>query len=122
MSTQKVLPSSKTANFTFSLQITDLVRRQKYMSESFACRLPDASPFISGDYVVSDTQLLTINNVSTLVIIYCFTDLLLDITIGTETLHGVKCSGLFTMSGAIDKIVVKAPTIATPTRLTYAYA
>jgi hypothetical protein len=122
MTTEKVLPTAKTANFSFSLQITDLIRRQKYMAESFACRLPDTSPFIFGDFEVSDTQFLTIPAVTTLVVIYSFDQLLLDITKGTEIIHGIACSGLFSMSGALGPIVVKGTVVGVPARLSYAYA
>jgi len=116
------LPTSKTALFEFTLKVTDLVRRQRYMSEAFSCRLPDTSAWVSGDAVVTDTQVLTISNVTTLVVIYSFLPLLLDITNGTQVLTGVPCAGLFSFSGALTQISVRSPVVGQEVRFTYAYA
>ena len=118
----KSLPLDKTAVIEFKLSVVDTVRRSRYLAETLAAKLPRDTPFQSGDYSVTNAQFLTLTGITTMVIIYSFDPITLDITKGAQTITGIPCSGLFILTGAITQIVVKSPTVGVESRVAYAHA
>jgi hypothetical protein len=117
----KRLPTDKTIVAELKLEIADQFTRVKIAKESMAARISEDLGISSGDFSVTNTTPLILNNIKKMVYIKCYGEVLLRIGYQTTAVQEMPCRGLFLYYGEIDSLEIRSSS-AEVLRVSYIYA
>lgn len=117
----KVLPYSRTVVFKLLVEAADSISRIPVAKGSMGIRVTSGMEYSVSDTVVTDTP-LEINNIRGGISLISTQRFLVSLTVDGVTSADLPCTGVFSFSGAIDKVVVKQAQDGTPVRLKYVKA
>lgn len=106
MLNRKRLPYDKTVVAEFHIQLADILSRRSAMKGSVAARISTEVPFNNGDATVDAAHPLVMENVSSIVVLYCFDAFMVTITDEQNNSAVVPCDGLFIHQGKAARITV----------------
>lgn len=113
MLNRKRLPYDKTVVAEFKIQLADVLSRTVRLQGSVASPISTDSPFNNGDTTVDAEHPLVLENVSAMVVLYCFDSFMITITDDQNNSVTIPCSGLYIHQGKAARITV-SPTTETP--------
>lgn len=119
--TDKVLPTARTVVIETTLSVVDAIRRTRFFEERSAFKLDAATNFSSGQTVLRDAAPFTIKYVTQFVLVYSYEPFVYDLTLGSETVHGVTCSGTLLLTNPVATLALRAPP-GEEVRIEYAYS
>lgn len=119
--TDKTLPTARTALIETTLSVVDTVRRTRFFEEKSAFRLDATSNFSSGQTVLRPTVDFTLKDIVQFILVYSYEPFVYDLTVGTETIHGVTCSGTLLLTNPVATLALRAPP-GEEVRIEYAYS
>lgn len=117
----KVLPYSRTVVLKLLVETADSISRLPVAKGSMGIRVTEGMEYSVSDTVLTD-QALEITGIAGGLALISTQNFLVSITVGGVTGPEIQCTGLFSFSGAADKVVVKRALAGTPLRLKYVKA
>jgi hypothetical protein len=114
----KIQQLDKTVVTELTVQVADLYIRQKYMKAAISAKIPQTDNLMQADATVTNSKFVTLSNINTVIVINCWSPILLDLYNDTGLISDVPCNGLFINYGQFNQIVIKGVD-AIGTRLSY---
>lgn len=117
----KVLPYTRSLVVKLLVETADSISRIPLAKGSMGIRVTSDMEYLMSDAVLTDTP-LEINNIQGGLTVISTQSYLLSITVNSVAGPDITCTGIFSFTGAADKVVIKPAFVGTPVRLKYVKA